>query len=129
MRGVRRIELIGNTGSDAQLAYTTEGVARCKFSVAVNERYTAKDGGEPTERTVWFSVTAWRNLAEVCGQYVKKGMLVAVWGKPEAHAYLDKAGQPAASLDVTADQVLFLSRAEESGQPENAERDTTDIPF
>lgn len=110
----QQITIIGNVGRDPELRYTNSGIAVCDFSVAVNRR-TKNQAGEQIDETTWFRVTAWRQLAEVVAQYLKKGRQVMVVGTVKASAYLDKAGQPAATLEVTANEVKFLGGREGGG--------------
>lgn len=101
--------IVGNLGRDPELKYTPGGDALCKFSVAVSEKWRNK-ANELQEKTVWFSVTVWGNQAETCAQYLAKGSQVMVIGTIEARAYKNNAGEAAASLDLKARDVRFLSR-------------------
>lgn len=135
MAGYQNVTIVGNVGRDPELRYTGSGVPVCSFSVAVTRRWTSRDAQDQKEKTVWFRITAWRQLAETCSQYVRKGMQILVVGTIEASAYLDKDGQPQASLELTADTVQFLgSRGDNAGAGSyeggygNAD-EITDIPF
>lgn len=103
---VNRTHIIGNLGSDPELKYLQNGTAVCSFSVAVNERYTSN--GEQREETTWYRVTCWRQLAEIAANNLTKGRQVYIEGKVKASAYLGKDGKPAASLELTAQNVTFL---------------------
>lgn len=107
----QQITIVGNVGREPELRYTNSGIAVCDFSVAVNRR-TKTSSGEQIDETTWFRITAWRNLAEVVAQYLKKGRQVMVVGTVKASAYLDKAGQPAATLEITANEIKFLGSRE-----------------
>lgn len=101
--------LIGNLGDDPRMSYTPSGQTVCDFPVAVNKRWTAQDG-TPQESTTWFRITVWGKQAEICSQYLIKGRQVMIKGEmKEARAYINRDGQPAAQLELTARQVLFLS--------------------
>ena len=102
-----QISIIGNVGSNPEMRYTPNGKAVTNFSVAVNRKFTGKDG-QIVEKTKWFRVTAWGKLAETCNQYLTKGRQVLVIGEVSASAYTNKAGEPAASLELTAREVKFL---------------------
>jgi len=105
----QQITLIGNLGRDPEMRYTPSGVAVTSFSVAVSRRWTGQDG-QQQEKTVWFRVTAWRKLAETASQYLTKGSKVLIVGTiEEPQAYIDREGQPRASLEVTAQDIRFLS--------------------
>lgn len=99
--------IVGNCGRSPELRYLQSGTAVCDFSVAVSESWNDQSG-EKKQRTVWFKVSAWGKLAEVCNQYIQKGKMVMVVGTVEARAYLDKNNQPASSLDLRARDVRFL---------------------
>ena len=78
--------IVGNVGRDAELRFTPSGVEVADFSLAVNRRWTDRDGN-PQERTTWFKVICWRKLAEIAAQYIKKGKLILVEGEVEASAF------------------------------------------
>ena len=99
--------IIGRLGRDPEMRYTANGTAVTNFSVAVSRKFTGKDG-QVVEKTKWFRVTAWGKLAELCNEYLEKGRLVLVEGEIDASAYTNQAGEPAASLELTAREVKFL---------------------
>ncbi len=130
--------IVGNVGRDPEMSYTPQGIAVCKFSVAVN-KVTGK-GEARKEKTTWFRVTVWRERAETASQYIKKGMRIMVIGEVDVSVYTDKQGQPAATLELTANDFKFLDRRGEGGEAGEYQgaRDTTggqsvddvsDIPF
>jgi single-strand DNA-binding protein len=106
--------IIGNVGRSPELRYTQSGTPVCDFSVAVTSRWRDSQTNEQREKTNWYRVTAWRGLAEVCSKYVTKGMSVMVSGDVKASAYMGNDGEPRASLDLTARDVQFLNRVDES---------------
>ncbi len=115
------IIIVGNVGRDPEMRYTPAGQAVTSFSVATNRQYTASNGQQVKE-TVWFRVSAWGKQAEVCNQYVKKGMKVLVEGRLSAdqstggpRVWSGQDGQPRASFEVTAGTVRFLSSRGEGG--------------
>ncbi len=112
----QQLILIGNLGSDPELRYTADGTPVTHFSVAVNRRWTKEDGSQGDE-TTWFRVTVWRKQAETVNQYLKKGSKVMVVGRVAGRGYTAADGSPRASLEVTAENIKFLSgspRGEES---------------
>jgi len=109
MAAYNQLTIVGNVGKDPAMRYTKDGVPVCDFSVAVNE----KRGGEET--TLWVRVTCWRQLAEIANQYVRKGAPVMVAGRANVSAYTNKAGQPAASLELTADNLVLLGSRADTG--------------
>jgi single-strand DNA-binding protein len=128
--------IMGNLGREPEMRYTPAGVPVTDFSVAVNKRYTNKDG-ERIERTVWYKVVCWRKLAETCAQYLKKGRTVIVEGDLTAEAYTDRDGKPQAKLVLTATSVQFVggSRSDGDGEPQPGEPpagaigDEDELPF
>ncbi len=104
-----KIIIIGNLGRDPELRYTPQGVPVCHFSVATNER-RRDSAGELQERTLWFRVTAWRRLAELAHQYLKKGSLVYVEGRLYLDEFTDREGTLRTQLRVEASDVRFLER-------------------
>lgn len=111
MAGWAQTIIIGNVGRDPEMRYLQNGTAVCSFSVAVSRRWNDKNSNEQREKTVWYRVSCWRQLAETANNYVKKGMQIMVAGELEpARAYLDNAGQPAATLELTAQNFQFLGQ-------------------
>lgn len=108
MAGWHQTIIIGNVGRDPDMRYTPTNIPVCSFSVAVTERWTDKQSNERKEKTTWYRVTCWRQLAETAGQYVKKGMSIMVVGTVEARAYKNNAGEATATLELTASTFQFL---------------------
>jgi single-strand DNA-binding protein len=129
--------IIGNVGRDPEFSYTPQGVALCKFSVAVNK--TIGKGETRQKKTTWFRVTVWRERAETASQYVKKGMKIMVVGEVDASAYISKqTNQPVASLELTAFNFQFLDSRGAGQAAETSEagaasteppEDSGDLPF
>lgn len=107
---MNKIVLIGNVTADPQMRATQNGVTVCTFTIAVNRRFAAIEGQKQTD---FFRINAWRQLGEVCGKYVTKGMKVSVIGELQARTYEAKDGSTKFSLDVSADEVEFLSPKQE----------------
>jgi single-strand DNA-binding protein len=115
----QKIVLIGNLGKDPEARVVPSGVSVCNFSVAANRQYK-NASGEVIKETTWFRITAWGQLADVCAKYLRSGRLVMVEGRMSApKPYVSQTtGQPACSLEVTADVVKFLSPAGHNGGSE-----------
>jgi single-strand DNA-binding protein len=110
----QRLIIIGRLGRDPEMRYTQDGTPVTSFSVATDRRWTDQSG-QQQEKTTWFRVSAWRKQAEICNQYLTKGRLVMVEGElSEPKPYQKKDGTYAASLDVRAINVKFLSGRDES---------------
>ena len=123
--------IVGHLGRDPEMRYTPNGKPVTNFSVAVSRKFTSKDG-KTVEKTKWFRVTAWDKLAELCNQYLRKGRLVLVAGEIDASAYANQAGEPAASLELTAREVKFLGGKPQEDEAAQAPAQTpaaTDMPF
>lgn len=127
----QEVTIIGNLGQDPELRYLDSGTPVANFSVATNRRWTNKDGSQG-EETVWFRITAWRRMAEVCNEYLKTGRQVFVKGRlrpdPETggpQVWHGKDGEPRASYEVTANLVKFLGSRGDA--PAKVEED--EIPF
>lgn len=110
---MNKLTIIGSLGNDPELKSTKSGIPVCTFSVAVN----GKKGDEKT--TTWFRVTAWRQLGELCSKYLTKGRKVAVIGSVQVSTYTGSDGSTRASLEVTADEVEFLSAANQGEYSES----------
>ena len=121
--------VIGNVGRDPELRYTPSGRAVCDFSVAANRRYKTSDG-EQREETTWYRVTAWAKLAETVNTYVRKGMLVMVEGRVNVSAFLSQDGTPRATLELTAENIKFLSKRNgDDTAPDDTEISDDELPF
>jgi len=137
-----KITLIGNLGKDPDMRYTADGTPVTNFSVASNRSWTGKDG-EKHEQTVWYRVSVWRRMAEVCNQYLSKGRQVYIEGQlrvdPETggpRIYQRNDGSYGASYEVTAQTVQFLGgrnggSGDGGGDTDEAapEDETEEIPF
>lgn len=102
---MNKLTIIGNLTRDPELRVTSQGINVCTFTVAVNRRNRRE--GQP--EADFFKVTAWRQLAENCGKYLAKGRKVCVVGPVSVSTYQANDGTTRASLDVTAEDVEFLS--------------------
>ena len=115
---MNKVFLIGNLTRDPEIRTTTTGIQVCNFSIAVNRRRRA----EGTQETDFFNIVAWRQLADLCSKYLSKGRKVAVTGSVSVSTYTGNDGTTRASLEVTADDVEFLSPRGEGGEAPVAPR-------
>ncbi|MGW8143511.1 MAG: single-stranded DNA-binding protein [Anaerolineales bacterium] len=134
------IILVGNLGRDPEMRYTPSGQAVTNFNVATNRQYTNSDG-EKVKETTWFRVSTWGKTAEITNQYLRKGSKVLVEGRlnpdPETggpRIWNRQDGSSAASYEITANRVLFLSsRAEDEAgygtEDSQGISEPEDIPF
>lgn len=111
----QQVMIIGNLGRDPEMRYTSTGVPVTSFSVAVSRRWTGQDGVQQ-EKTTWFRVSAWRKQAELANQYLTKGSKVLIIGEiEEPKIFTGQDGTPRTSLELTAQQIKFLSSRGDNG--------------
>lgn len=110
-QGINKAILIGNLGADPEIRYTQAGDAVATFSIATSETWT-KDG-EKHEKTEWHKIVAWRKLAEICGEYLRKGSQVYIEGKIEYRKYTDRDGNERNTTEINARNMTMLGRREE----------------
>jgi len=101
--------LIGNLTRDPELRYTTSGIPVARFAVAVN-----RVGREGNKEVDFINVVAWRRLAEICGEYLKKGRPVAIEGRRQIRGYEAKNGEKRTMTEVVADNMQMLGRKPET---------------
>ena len=117
MASVNKVILIGNLGRDPELRYTQSGQAVANFSLATNERFGGRDGGEQQERTEWHRIVTWGKTAETCAQYLAKGRNVYIEGRLQTRDWEDRDGNKRQTTEVVAQRVQFLGspRSETGG--------------
>ncbi len=126
-RGVNKVILVGNLGADPETRYTTNGGAICTIKIATSESWKDKQTGENQERTEWHRVKFFGKLAEIAGEYLKKGSQVYVEGSLRTDKYTDKEGIERYTTDIIANEMQMLGGrpggASEGGErPQRAER-------
>ncbi len=116
MASVNKVIIVGNCGRDPEVRYSTSGKAVCNLSIATTSKYKNKDTGQTTENTEWHRVTFHDKLAEIVGEYVKKGMPLYVEGRLKYGKYTDQAGVEKNTTDIVASEMQMLGgRQEGSG--------------
>ena len=113
-RGINKVILIGNLGQDPELRYTGSGTAVCNMRLATNESYKDSNG-EFVEKTEWHSIVAWARLAEICGEYLKKGSQVYFEGSLQTRQWEDREGNTRYTTEVKAREMMMLSGRGGSG--------------
>ncbi len=108
--------IVGNLGRDPELRYFQNGNSVCNFNVAVNERRRDRDSGQWNDHTTWYRVAVWGEEAERLNESLYKGQQILVAGTVQASAYTGRNGQPAASLEIRAREVLIVSDGQEQWQ-------------
>lgn len=111
-RGVNKVILIGNLGQDPEVRYMPNGNAVANVTLATSESWKDKNTGETQEKTEWHRVVFFRRLAEIVGEYLKKGSKVYVEGRLQTKKWQDNNGQDRYTTEIVADQMQMLdSRA------------------
>ena len=113
-RGINKVILVGNLGQDPELRYTGSGTAVCNFSLATTESYKDRDGNQ-VENTEWHRIVAWARLAEICGEYLKKGRQVYIEGQLQTRQWEDKDGNTRYTTEIKAREMQMLGSRDDSG--------------
>ncbi len=122
MASVNKVILIGNLGKDPETRYMPNGDAVTNITLATTETWKDKNG-EKQEKTEWHRVTFYRKLAEIAGEYLKKGRPVYVEGRLETRKWTDKAGAERYTTEIIASDMKMLGSKPGSGSYEAAERE------
>lgn len=109
MASVNKVILVGNVGRDPELRYTQGGQPVASFSIATNERFKDKDGNWK-DRTEWHRIVAWGRLAEICGEYLRKGSQVYVEGRIQTRDWEDKEGNKRQTTEIVILSMQMLGR-------------------
>lgn len=132
--------ILGRLGKDPEVRYSQSGIAIANFSVATSENYK-NQSGEYEEKRTWHQIVVFKNQAENCAKFLKKGSLVMVEGKIQNRSYTDKSGNERYISEIVADVVRFLDSKENSNSNQSFNKelatkknvydidDDDDIPF
>jgi len=123
MASINKVLLIGNLGQDPELKYLQSGDAVCNFSLATTESWKDRDGN-PQDRTEWHNIVAFKRLAEICGEYLKKGKQVYIEGRIRTRTWEDQNGVKRYTTEIVANEMKMLGRRDDdmgsdSYQPRN----------
>lgn len=116
MASVNKVILVGNCGRDPEMRYLPNGKAACSISIATSSRRKDKQTGETIEDTQWHRVVFYERLAEIAGEYVKKGKPVYVEGRLKYGKYTDKDGVEKNTCDIVATELQLLGGRDEGQQ-------------
>ncbi len=105
--GINKVILVGNLGQDPEIKYTAGGAAVTTLSIATSDSWKDKDSGMEQERTEWHRVVLWRRLAEIAGEYLKKGSKVYIEGQLQTRKW-EKEGQTRYTTEIIARDIQFL---------------------
>ena len=115
-RGLNKVQIIGNLGRDPELRFTQDGTPVANFTVAVNETWQSRDG-EPREHTEWFRVVAWRRLAEIANEYLRRGRQVFIEGRLRTREWQDREGNNRTTTELDAREMILLGGRDDVGGP------------
>jgi len=114
MSSVNKVILIGNLGADPELRYTSSGRAVVNFNLATSRTWNNRDG-EKQEETEWHRIVAWDKLAEICGEYLKKGAQTYVEGRLQTRSWEDKNGVKRYTTETVVSEMRMLGSRQDSG--------------
>jgi len=115
-RGLNKVMIIGNLGQDPEIKYLPNGTAIANVTVATSESWKDKNTGEQIDKTEWHRVVFYRRLAEIVGEYLKKGSKIYIEGKLQTRKWQDKNGKDNWTTEVIASEMQMLdSRGGNSG--------------
>jgi single-strand DNA-binding protein len=117
MASVNKVILVGNLGADPETRYMTNGDAVCNIRLATTESWKDKASGEKREITEWHRVVFYRKLAEIAGQYLKKGSQVYLEGRIRTRKWTDKDGQERYTTEIEATEMQMLGSRQGMGAP------------
>ncbi len=116
MASINKVILIGNLGKDPEVRYMSDGRAVANITIATSEGWKDKKTGEKQERTEWHNVVFYSPLAEIAGQYLRKGSSVFVEGRLQTRKWQDKTGQDRYTTEIIANEMKMLGgRGDQSG--------------
>ncbi len=117
MSGLNKVHLIGNLGKDPEVRYTQNGTAVASFNIATSESWKDKNSGEKQERTEWHHITLWSRLAEVAGEFLKKGMQVYIEGKLQTRKWTDDKGVDRYTTEIVGNNMQMLGGKSSGNRP------------
>ncbi len=115
-RGINKVILVGNLGNDPDIRYTAGGAAVANISVATTDSWKDKETGEQQDRTEWHRVVFFARLAEVVGEYLRKGSQVYIEGRLQTRKWQDKSGNDRYSTEIVANEMQMLGGRGGGGQ-------------
>jgi len=131
--GINKVIIVGNLGQDPEIKYTAGGAAVTTLSIATSDSWKDKDSGMDQERTEWHRVVLWRRLAEIAGEYLKKGSKVYIEGQLQTRKW-EQEGQTRYTTEIIARDMQFLDSRGSSNtsstqkSPEVNDQSAADVP-
>lgn len=126
-RGVNKVIIVGNLGQDPDVRYMPNGNAVANFTVATSETWKDKNTGEKKEQTEWHRVTIYRRLAEIAGEYLRKGSKVYLEGRLQTRKWQDQSGQDRYTTEVVANEMQMLDSRGHGGSSGNGFNQSTPV--
>ncbi len=127
-RGINKVIVVGNLGQDPEVRYTSAGAAVTNISVATSESWKDKQTGEQQEKTEWHRIVMFNRLAEVAGEYLRKGSKVYIEGKLQTRKWQDKGGEDRYTTEIVASEMQMLDTRSNSSNPETASKTNQNQP-
>lgn len=128
MASVNKAIIVGNLGKDPEVRYTASGEAMCNITVATSENWKDKATGEKKELTEWHRISFFGKLAEICGQYLKKGSQVYVEGSIRTRKWTDKDGQERYTTEIRGDEMKMLGSAQVGSGSQQGNQQQRSVP-
>ena len=131
--GINKVIIVGNLGQDPEIKFTAGGAAVTTLSIATSDSWKDKDSGMDQERTEWHRVVLWRRLAEIAGEYLKKGSKVYIEGQLQTRKW-EQEGQTRYTTEIIARDMQFLDSRGSSNasstqkNPEMNDQSEADVP-
>ena len=119
MAGINKVIIVGHLGNDPEMRSMPNGEAVANISVATSEAWTDKNTGERREVTEWHRIVFYRKLAEICGQYLKKGAQVYIEGRLRTRKWQDQNGQDRYTTEIQGDVMQMLGTSPQSADGAN----------
>jgi single-strand DNA-binding protein len=107
-RGINKVILVGNLGKDPEVRYMANGGAVCNVTLATTESWKDKQSGEQKDKTEWHNIVFYRRLAEIAGEYLRKGSQIYVEGKLQTRKWQDKNGNDRYTTEIIATEMQML---------------------
>ncbi len=125
-RGVNKTILIGNLGKDPEIRYSSNGAVIATLNIATTERWKDRNSGNMSEHTEWHRISLFNKLAEIAGQYLRKGSTVYIEGKIRTDKWTDQQGIERYSTKIIADTMQMLGGGQQiNNNTDNTQRDNT----
>jgi single-strand DNA-binding protein len=109
MASLNSCSFIGNLGKDPEINHTSSGDAVANISIACTESWKDKNTGQKQERTEWIRIVAFKKLAEIMGEYLKKGSMVYIQGRMQNRKWQDQSGNDRYTTEIVADKMVMLN--------------------